>query len=89
MIITFPGIKLCIVVGICGGVPTIIGEDGPTDLLLGDVVISNEVLQYDRGQQLANRVVTVNTLQESLSRPNKEIQSFGRKMQGLRGRQRV
>lgn len=89
MIITFPGIKLCLVVGICGGVPAIIGEDGPKDLLLADVVTSNEVLQYDRGQQLANRVVTVNTLQESLPRPNKEIQSFGRKTQGLTGRQRL
>lgn len=67
--------------------PTIRGEDGPTDLLLGDVIISNEVLQYDRGQQLASRVFTVDTLQQSLRQPSKEIQSFARKMQGLRGRQ--
>lgn len=85
----FQRIKLCLVVGICGGVPTINKSDGSTEILLGDVIISTEVIQYDRGKQLENRVVMKKTLQESLPLPNMEIQSFEAKMQGLTGRKRL
>lgn len=87
--ISFPRIKLCLVVGICGGVPTITKTDEITEVLLGDVVISTEVVQYDRGQQLPNKVVTKKTLHESLGLPNMEIRSFERKMKGLNGRKRL
>lgn len=87
--ISFPRIKLCLVAGICGGVPTIIKPDESIEVLLGDVIISTEVVQYDRGQQLPTKIVTKNTLQESLGLPNMEIQSFERKMKGLTGRKRL
>src|SRR6478735_958615 len=51
---SFPCIKLALVVGICGVVPF-----GPTndEIVLGDVIISNGVIQYDFGRQLPDRFV--------------------------------
>lgn len=46
---SYPEIKLALVVGICGGVPSYLGgEDG---FILGDVVISDGIVQYDFGRQ--------------------------------------
>lgn len=44
---SFPNIKLALVVGICGAVPW--GPDG-TEIVLGDVIISNGIIQYDFGR---------------------------------------
>jgi nucleoside phosphorylase len=45
----FPKLKLAILVGICGGVPGSVMEE---DMLLGDVIISDGLLQHDFGKQL-------------------------------------
>nr|RBQ98908.1 hypothetical protein FVER53263_03201 [Fusarium verticillioides] len=42
--ISFPNLELVLVTGICGGVPT---SDSSAELLLGDVVISKAVVEYD------------------------------------------
>ncbi|KAK6497724.1 hypothetical protein TWF481_012127 [Arthrobotrys musiformis] len=47
--IHFPSIKLAFLVGVCGGVPT-----SKQEVLLGDVVISDEIVQYDFGKQHPN-----------------------------------
>lgn len=80
---SFPNIKLGLVVGICGGVPG--GEDGENEVLLGDVIISTALIQYDFGRQYDNRVVRRDTLQDNLSRPNAQIRSFLTKYSGLKG----
>ncbi|KAJ2894497.1 uncharacterized protein MKZ38_007499 [Zalerion maritima] len=46
---SFPKVKLALVVGICGGVPTTSNAGRP--IALGDVVLSNGVIQYDLGRQ--------------------------------------
>ncbi|KAF3283293.1 hypothetical protein TWF970_001272 [Orbilia oligospora] len=51
LLISYPGIRLTLLVGICGGVPTY-GEG--KDIVLGDVVISSSITQYDFGSQLPN-----------------------------------
>ncbi|UKZ73755.1 hypothetical protein TrVFT333_001405 [Trichoderma virens FT-333] len=81
---SFPGIKLGLVVGICGGVP--VGRDGEKEVLLGDVIISTALVQFDFGRQYANEVVRKDTLQDNLGRPNPEIRAFLTKLSGLRGR---
>ena len=43
---SYPSLKLALLVGICGGVPSL----GTDEMLLGDVVISNILLQYDFGR---------------------------------------
>ena len=71
---SFEGIKLGLVVGICGGVPRE-AEHGE-EILLGDVVISTGLVQYDFGRQLSDRVRRKDTLQDNLGRPNMEIRGF-------------
>lgn len=81
---SFPNIKLGLVVGICGGVPG--GEDGENEVLLGDIIISTALIQYDFGRQYDNRVVRRDTLNDNLSRPTAQIRSFLTKYSGLKGR---
>ncbi|KAF7136838.1 hypothetical protein CNMCM5793_006408 [Aspergillus hiratsukae] len=46
--LSFTGLQLVLLVGICGGVPH--GPDG-TDIMLGDVIIGKNVIQYDFERQ--------------------------------------
>lgn len=85
----FPGIKLGLVVGICGAMPFIREyprEPREIDVFLGDVIISTEMLQYDLGHQYSNEFIRIDTLQNTLGRPNDEIRAFLQKMRGLRSR---
>lgn len=82
----FPGIKLGLVVGICGGMPFIREyprEPREIDVFLGDVI--TEILQYDLGHQYSNEFIRIDTLQNTLGRPNDEVRAFLQKMRGLRG----
>ncbi|PTB70806.1 purine and uridine phosphorylase [Trichoderma citrinoviride] len=81
---SFPDIELGIVVGICGGVP--LGRDDEKEVLLGDVVISTALVQFDLGRQYVNKAVRKDTLQDNLGRPNLEIRAFLAKLSGSRGR---
>lgn len=46
--LSYPKVKLALVVGICGGMPTGADDD---EILLGDVVISKALVEYDFGKQ--------------------------------------
>ena len=88
--ISFPEIRLGLVVGICGGMPFIREhrrEPRETDVFLGDIIISTELLQYDLGQQYSKEFIWTDTLQDTLGRPNREIRSFLNQMQGTISRQ--
>jgi nucleoside phosphorylase len=84
---SFPGIKLGIVVGVCGGVP--FGTDDEREILLGDVIISKGLIKFDFGRQYPNRLVRKDTLQENLGRPSAEIRAFLAKLSGRRNRKRL
>jgi nucleoside phosphorylase len=81
---SFEGIKLALVVGICGGVPT--GTDEEKEILLGDVIISTGLVQYDFGRRLPNKFIRKDTLEDNLGRPNLEVRTLLAKLQGHRGR---
>jgi nucleoside phosphorylase len=83
---SFNGIKLGILVGICGGVPKT--AEG-AEILLGDVVISTTVIQIDLGRQYPHKFVRKDTLEENLGRPNWEIRAFLERTSGQPSRQRV
>jgi nucleoside phosphorylase len=78
---SFPCIKLALVVSIYSIVPFI-----PTnnEIILGDVIISNGVIQYDFRRQLPNHFVRKDTLSDVPGRPNLEIQGILAKLKGLR-----
>ncbi|EWZ30420.1 hypothetical protein FOZG_15909 [Fusarium oxysporum Fo47] len=83
---SFPSIKLALVVGICGVVPFGPAKD---EIILGDVVISNGVIQYDFGRQLPERFARKDTLLEVPGRPNTEIRGVLAKLEGLRHRRQL
>lgn len=83
---SFGRIKLALIVGVCGGVP--IGTDDE-EVLLGDVIISTGIIQYDFGRQLPDRFIRKDTLVDNLGRPNAEIRAFLSKLGGVRGRKRL
>jgi nucleoside phosphorylase len=83
---SFPGIKLGLLVGVCGGLPTGAGEE---EIVLGDVIISTGLVQFDFGRQYSDKVVRKDTLQDNLGRPNHEVRAFLTKLSGLRARKQL
>uniref|UniRef100_A0A0B7JU80 Nucleoside phosphorylase domain-containing protein n=1 Tax=Bionectria ochroleuca TaxID=29856 RepID=A0A0B7JU80_BIOOC len=71
---SFPSIKLSLVVGICGGVP--FGAGGRIERVLGDVIISEGLVQLDLGRRYPDRFARKRTLQENLSRPCVQLRGF-------------
>ncbi|KAF4815679.1 Vegetative incompatibility protein HET-E-1 [Colletotrichum siamense] len=69
---SYTEIKLAIVTGICGGVPGV-GTD--KELLLGDVVISKCIVQYDLGRRYSDRFATKEAIEDSLGRPHESVRS--------------
>ncbi|KAK3991519.1 ankyrin repeat-containing domain protein [Cladorrhinum sp. PSN332] len=70
---SFPNLGLVLVVGICGGVPLGPGKQR----LLGDIIISDGIVQYDMGKQLADRYVKILPTQQ----PGFNISSVLKKLQ--------
>ncbi len=90
--ISFPQIRIGLIVGICGGTPFI--REHPRyrrdiDVFLGDVIISTQVAQYDLGHLYSNGLKPIDTLQNTLGRPKDEIRAFLHKIQGLNDRKRL
>jgi nucleoside phosphorylase len=74
---SFLEIELALVVGICGGVPT---GTGGEEVRLGDVVISDGIIEYDFRKQYPDKFVRKNTLIDSLGRSNPKIRSLFNKL---------
>jgi nucleoside phosphorylase len=72
---SFPKIKL---VGICGGVPY--GTD-QEEILLGDVIISQALIQYDFGRQYPRGFKRKDSLKDTLGRPSPEIRAIQAKLE--------
>jgi nucleoside phosphorylase len=83
---SFRSIKLALVVGICGGVP--VGND-EEEILLGDVIISDGVVQFDLGRQFPDTFNPKIDMLDSLGRPNMEIRGLLSKLKGRWGRKRL
>ncbi|KAJ4126980.1 hypothetical protein NW768_008601 [Fusarium equiseti] len=66
---TFPDITLALVVGVCGGVP----NTDRDEIMLGDVVVSQCIVEYDRGRQFPDQVRPLNTLGDS---QNADVRGF-------------
>ncbi|PNP59218.1 hypothetical protein FNYG_15000 [Fusarium nygamai] len=79
---SFPNIRLVLVVGVCGVVPFRRNGD---EIVLGDVVISDGIAQYDLGRRLPDQFVTKDTLLDALGRPNPEIRGVLAKLKTNRG----
>ncbi|KAH8127591.1 hypothetical protein LI328DRAFT_164822 [Trichoderma asperelloides] len=69
---SYPCIKLLLLTGTCDGVPNAAGEE----LLLGDVVVSDTVVQYDLGRRYPDGFREKDTLEDRLSRPGKNVRNL-------------
>ena len=83
---SFPEIKLALVIGICGGVP--FGTD-KEEILLGDIIISQALVQFDFGRQYPGVFEEKDSLEDSLGRPSQKIRGFLTKLQTYRYRPRI
>lgn len=79
--VSYSHIRLALVVGICGDVPF---PSSNTEIILGDVIISDSVSQYDFGRQYPDRFQRKSGVQETLDRPNQEIRSLLACMKGYK-----
>ncbi|CAG9990453.1 unnamed protein product [Clonostachys byssicola] len=78
---TFPNIKLALVVGICRVVP--FKPDGG-EIVLGDIIISDGLVQYDFGRQYPEGFARKDTILDSLGRPSPEIRALSARLKSIR-----
>ncbi|RYP48866.1 hypothetical protein DL768_005323 [Monosporascus sp. mg162] len=71
--LSFSKIKLAILVGICAAVPEPYPKSRGVEIILGDVIISTGVIQYDFGWETDDGPKTKEKALDSLGRPNPEI----------------
>ncbi|KAL3447098.1 hypothetical protein BJX65DRAFT_104527 [Aspergillus insuetus] len=83
---SYPEVKLALVVGVCGGVPSY--SEGKEDLILGDVVISDGIVQYDFGRRFPD-VFLSKSGPEVVSRPGPKLRGILAKLKGVRRRERL
>ncbi|KAK2595194.1 hypothetical protein QQS21_007099 [Conoideocrella luteorostrata] len=83
--LSFPRLKLALLIGVCGGVPEING----CDVFLGDVVISKTVAQYDYGRQYPGHFMVKGTIEDSPGRANKDIRGLLASIETEFGRERL
>ncbi|KAL2163365.1 hypothetical protein VTH06DRAFT_5422 [Thermothelomyces fergusii] len=80
---SFPNIRLLLLVGICGAVP-FYGPDGNhAEIVLGDVVVSDGVVQYDLGRKFPERFVRKDGILDVLGRPSLEVRTMLAKLKDL------
>ncbi|KAK2024403.1 phosphorylase superfamily protein [Colletotrichum zoysiae] len=69
----YSGLELALLTGICGGVPS---PGTANEILLGDVVISKSIVQYDIGRQYPGKFARKDTVEDNLGRPNKDVRTL-------------
>lgn len=70
---SFKNIQLALVVGVTGGAPW---SPDRKEIVLGDVLISTSVIQYDFGRQYSDGFVRKKELESTLRRANEQIGRF-------------
>jgi nucleoside phosphorylase len=81
--ISYKRIEVALVVGICGGTPyPLSGEE----IFLGDVIISDSVVQYDFGRQYPCGFERKTGMKDILGRPNRAIRAILASLQARRSR---
>ncbi|KAB8234347.1 purine and uridine phosphorylase [Aspergillus alliaceus] len=79
--VSYKGVRLALVVGICGGAPYASSDQ---NIFLGDVIVSDAVVEYDFGRQYPGGFQRKTDVKEILGRPDREIRTL---LAGLKGKQ--
>lgn len=80
---SYSQLELVLLVGICGGIPYYNG--GEMEILLGDVVISKCVIQYDFGMKYGDKFTRKDTLDDNLGKASKNIRGLLKTFETDRG----
>ncbi|KAF4448411.1 phosphorylase superfamily protein [Fusarium austroafricanum] len=83
---SYSQLKIVILAGICGGVP---GVGSQREILLGDVIICKQVIQYDIGRLYASHFEIRNSPHDILGRPNRDIRTLVKNFETSHGRCRL
>ncbi|KAK4072004.1 hypothetical protein Trihar35433_4068 [Trichoderma harzianum] len=83
MKLSYTGLQQAFLVGICGGVPK---TQNGSDIMLGDVIISRTIVQYDFGKRYPDRFVRKHTTTEKQSN---DFQGFAVMAETMRGRNKL
>ncbi|KAL2843465.1 hypothetical protein BJX68DRAFT_270196 [Aspergillus pseudodeflectus] len=83
--LSYQRLSLVLVTGICGGVPFTGGDE----VLLGDVIISRHVVQYDLGRQYPDEFEVKDTVEDNLGRAPPSIRHLLTMLQTLSARERM
>jgi nucleoside phosphorylase len=78
LLVSYSGVRLALVVGICGGAPP---PPKYEEIFLGDVIISDSVIEYDFGRQYPGGFQRKTGVKDTLGRPGREIRAL---LNGLR-----
>ncbi|VUC29320.1 unnamed protein product [Clonostachys rosea] len=80
--LSYTRVKLALVVGICGAVP----KNGEENIMLGDVIIGEKVVQHDFGRMYGDRFYRKS---HQLGKANKEVSSITRKYKTPRSKKNL
>ncbi|KAL3495490.1 hypothetical protein BJX62DRAFT_222676 [Aspergillus germanicus] len=81
--ISYKRIEVALVVGICGGAPY---PSSGGEIFLGDVIISDSVVQYDFGRQYPGSFEKKTDVKDTLGRPNRAVRSILASLRARRSR---
>lgn len=85
--VSFPNVKLYIIMGVCGVIPFVSNRGNEhQEIILGDVIVGQNVVQYDLGSQFMDHFEYKNNLEAVLARPNIEIRTLLSKLKSLHAR---
>ncbi|KAJ6178145.1 hypothetical protein N7519_008606 [Penicillium mononematosum] len=76
--VSYSDVRLALVVGICGGAPS---PSKYQEIFLGDVIISDSVIEYDSGRQYLGGLQRRTGVKDTPGRPTQEIRAL---LNGLR-----
>ncbi|KAL6798116.1 nucleoside phosphorylase domain-containing protein [Trichoderma sp. SZMC 28012] len=83
MKLSYTGLRQALLVGICGGVPR---TQNGSDIMLGDVIISRTIVQYDFGTRYPDQFIRKQTTTEAQSN---EFRGFAVMAETMRGRNKL
>ncbi|OJD09678.1 hypothetical protein AJ78_08982, partial [Emergomyces pasteurianus Ep9510] len=83
---SYTKIQLALIVGICGAAPHLSNDQ---QIFLGDVLISNVIIEYDFGRQYSWGFQRKTDVKDILGRPNREIRSLLKGLEARRARMAV
>ena len=73
---SYTRISLALVIGVCGGIPRCRRDGQNMDILLGDVIVSTKIKEFDYGREYPDGIVTKNTAEDQPGKPNNNISSL-------------